>query len=85
MAHVQNTVAAIAPMDSQDRFAAMKVRVIRAKARFIAPDIVEAGAYRIRARRFVVATGSSPAVPNIPGLAEIGFFTNETIFSIHLT
>ena len=82
MAHVRQTIAAIAPMDSQERFAAMNVRVIRAKARFIARDVVEAGGFRIRARRFVVATGSSPGVPNIPGLAEIGFFTNETIFSI---
>ncbi len=44
------------------------------------PDEVEAGGARVRARRFVIATGSRPSVPPIDGLADAGFFTNETIF-----
>ena len=43
-------------------------------------DTVLAGDHRIRARRFVIATGSSPAIPPIPGLDSVPYFTNETIF-----
>jgi pyruvate/2-oxoglutarate dehydrogenase complex dihydrolipoamide dehydrogenase (E3) component len=56
------------------------VRVIQAPARFTGPTEVTAGDTRIQARRVVVATGSSPFVPPIPGLKEAGYYTNETIF-----
>lgn len=82
MAHVRGAIRAIAPNDSQARYRAMGVQVIRAAARFIAPDAVEAGGFIIRARRFIVATGSSPAMPNITGLEQIRTLTNETIFSL---
>ncbi|HTZ77926.1 MAG TPA: FAD-dependent oxidoreductase [Stellaceae bacterium] len=80
MDHVQGVIAAIEPNDSQERFEGMGVRVLRAAARFVAPDAVEAGETRVRARRIVIATGSSPAVPPIPGLADVPFLTNETLF-----
>ncbi|MGI9401136.1 MAG: dihydrolipoyl dehydrogenase family protein [Rhizobiaceae bacterium] len=79
-AHVKSVIAAIAPNDSEERFTAMGVQVIRETARFSDTKTVEAGDYVIRARRFVVATGSSPFVPPIPGLDDTGYFTNETIF-----
>lgn len=78
--HVQDVIASIAPNDSVDRFAGLGVRVILGAARFIDKATVEAGDARIRARRFVIATGSSPAVPPIAGLDSAPFFTNETIF-----
>ncbi len=81
-AHVHGVIAAIAPHDSVARFEGLGVHVIKAAARFAGPDIVEAGGERIRARRFVVATGSRAAVPPIPGLAESGYLTNETIFGL---
>lgn len=80
--HVQNVIAAIAPHDSQERFKALGCTVIRDAARFIAPDRVAAGDQLIRARRFVIAAGSSPAIPDIPGLAETPYLTNETIFDL---
>ena len=80
MDHVQGVIAALAPHDSVARFEGLGVRVIRAAARFAGPREVIAGNTRIRARRFVVATGSRPAVPPIPGLAETPFLTNETVW-----
>ena len=78
--HVQGVIAAIAPHDSQERFEGFGVRVIREEGRFVGPRTIAAGDYEITAKRTVIATGSSPAVPPIPGLADSPFFTNETIF-----
>jgi pyruvate/2-oxoglutarate dehydrogenase complex dihydrolipoamide dehydrogenase (E3) component len=78
--HIKSVIAAIAPNDSVERFTGLGCRVITAAARFIAPDTVVAGDASIKARRFIIATGSSPAVPPIPGLDSVAYFTNETIF-----
>jgi len=80
--HVARVIAAIAPHDSQERFEGLGVEVIRAHARFTSPREVEAGDAVIAARRFVIATGSSPAVPPVPGLDSVPFETNETIFGL---
>ena len=80
MAHVHGVITAIEPNDSQARFEGLGVRVIRDFARFAGPDTVEAGEVRVRARRIVIATGSSPATPPIPGLEAVPFLTNETLF-----
>lgn len=81
-AHVHGVMAAIAPHDSQERFEKLGCTVIRAHARFVDERTVEAGAGRIRARHFVVATGSRAAVPPIEGLGAAGFHTNESIFEL---
>lgn len=78
--HVHQVIAAIAPNDSVERFQGLGVTVIQAPGRFVDKKTVAAGDHRIRARRFVVATGSSPVVPPIPGLSETPYFTNETLF-----
>lgn len=80
--HIAATVAAIAPNDSAERFAALGVKVVRAEARFTGRRAVAAGDYEIHARRFVVATGSTPLVPDIPGLHTVDYLTNETVFSL---
>ena len=79
--HIEGVVAAIAPNDSVARFTGLGVRVIQAPARFVDKRTVQAGELRIRARRFVIATGSSPVLPPIPGLDQVPAFTNETIFA----
>jgi pyruvate/2-oxoglutarate dehydrogenase complex dihydrolipoamide dehydrogenase (E3) component len=80
MAQVTATIAHIAPVDSQERFESLGVQVIRAYAKFLNPREVEAGGQIIRARRFVIATGSHPAIPQVPGLDTIPYLTNETLF-----
>lgn len=82
MAHVQGAIATIAPHDSQERFESLGVRVIRDWARFVSDREVAAGGQTIRARRFVIATGSRAFVPPIPGLETVPYLTNETLFDL---
>ena len=81
-AHLRRVIAAIAPHDSAERFTRLGVRVIAAEARFVSPRVMQAGRHRIRARRFVLATGSRPFVPPIAGLMQTPYLTNETIFAL---
>lgn len=78
--HIRDVIASIAPHDSQERFEGLGATVIRAAGRFTGPREVEAGDFRIRAKRFVVATGSSAAIPPVPGLDGVPYLTNETVF-----
>jgi pyruvate/2-oxoglutarate dehydrogenase complex dihydrolipoamide dehydrogenase (E3) component len=83
-AHIRGVIDAIAPNDSAERFAALGVQVIRAPARFTGPGTVVAGETTIEARRFVLACGSVPAVPPIPGLDAVPYLTNETVFDLDM-
>ncbi len=80
--HVADIIAQIAPVDSQERFEGFGVRVIRAFGHFTGPDTVQAGDHTIKARRIVIATGSRPFVPPIPGLDTVPYETNETLFDL---
>ncbi|MCX7644019.1 MAG: FAD-dependent oxidoreductase [Rhodobacteraceae bacterium] len=80
--HVRGVIATIAPHDSQERFEWLGVRGIRAWGRFLSPTEVEAGGDVIAARRFVIATGSSPLIPPVPGIATVPCLTNETVFDL---
>ena len=78
--HIKGVIAAIEPNDSVERFEGMGVTVIKGEGRFTGRSSIEVNDVRIIARRFVVATGSKPFVPPIPGLEEVGYYTNETVF-----
>ena len=80
--HVHDVIAQIEPMDSQERFESFGVKVIPEYGGFVSPTQVQAGGHLITARRVVVATGSSPLVPPLPGLDQVTYFTNETIFDL---
>jgi len=80
-AGVQKVIAAIAPNDSVERFEGLGVRVLRCEARFTGRRTIRAGEIDIRPRRFVIATGSRPTIPKIPGLDAVPYLTNETIFA----
>jgi len=88
-AHVQRVIAAIAPHDSVERFEGLGATVMRGDARFVGPRelLVSGGAGEqraseqlISARRVIIATGSSPTLPKIDGLASVPHLTNETLF-----
>ncbi len=79
-AHIRDVIAAIAPNDSVERFTGLGVHVIQAAASFADKTTVMAGDSRIKARRFVIATGSTPTIPPIAGLDSVPYFTNEAIF-----
>ncbi len=81
-AHVRRVIETIAPTDSAERFQAMGVRVIRGEGRFVDRRTVAVGDQMVRARRFVLAVGSRPALPPIEGLADTPFLTNETVFEL---
>lgn len=81
MDHVAETIAAIAPNDSVERFEKLGVRVLKEEARFVGRAEIQAGPHRIASKRIVIATGSRAALPPIPGLADTPHFTNETIFA----
>ena len=80
--HVQDVIAAISPADSIERFAGLGVRVIQASAKFKDRKTVAAGDFEIRARRFVIAAGSRPAVPAIPGINDGPYLTTDSIFDL---
>jgi pyruvate/2-oxoglutarate dehydrogenase complex dihydrolipoamide dehydrogenase (E3) component len=81
-AHVHGVIGAIAPADSKERFTSLGVHVIEGAARFKDASTVAVGDFEIKARRFVIATGSMPALPPIAGLAETPYRTNETVFDL---
>lgn len=72
----------IAPNDSAARFASLGVDVYLGNGRFTGRDCVEVGGQTLRFARAVIATGARAATPPIPGLAEAGYLTNETVFSL---
>ncbi|MDH3980237.1 MAG: NAD(P)/FAD-dependent oxidoreductase, partial [Gammaproteobacteria bacterium] len=80
---VSQVIDTIQQHDDPERFRAYGCDVRFGKAAFISPRELAVEGDIIRARRFVIATGSTPAIPPIPGLEEAGFDTNETIFQRH--
>jgi pyruvate/2-oxoglutarate dehydrogenase complex dihydrolipoamide dehydrogenase (E3) component len=81
-AHMEAAVAAAALNHSAARLTALGVQVVRGDARFGDADTVVVGETEIRAARFVIATGSSPATPNIPGLARAPYLTTDSALAL---
>ncbi|MFL6200978.1 MAG: mercuric reductase [Thermoanaerobaculia bacterium] len=82
MERMRRLRAGISVHDSAARFRSLGIDVFLGDGRFVGPDAVEVGGKRLRFRRAVIATGGRAAVPPIPGLAEAGPRTNETIFNL---
>ncbi len=82
MSRMRRLRAHISPNDSVHRFQNLGVDVYLGSARFSGPNTVEVGGQQIQFARAVIATGARAAAPPIPGLAESGYLTNETVFSL---
>lgn len=80
MGHVHGVMKTLSWNDSVERFTQLGVKVIQVHAEFVGKKVIKAGDTTILARRVVIATGSSPAIPPIPGLDKTPYYTNETIF-----
>jgi pyruvate/2-oxoglutarate dehydrogenase complex dihydrolipoamide dehydrogenase (E3) component len=81
-AHLRDVADTVAPSETPQRLAGLGVRIIDGTARFLDARSVAAGDFTIAARRFVIATGSSPALPAIPGLADTPHLTSDTVFDL---
>jgi len=82
MERMRKLRASLSPVDSASRFRSLGVDVFFGDARFSGSDAVEVGGKRLRFRKAVIATGARAAALPIPGLAESGYLTNETVFSL---
>jgi pyruvate/2-oxoglutarate dehydrogenase complex dihydrolipoamide dehydrogenase (E3) component len=80
--HVQSVIDQIQPHDDPERFEAYGAEVVFGHASFIDSHTVEVNGQTIQGRRFVIASGSSPFIPPVPGLDEVPFLTNESVFSL---
>jgi len=78
--HVRQTIETSAPHDSVARFESLGVTVISERAKFVSAKEVTSASYRVKARYFVIATGSTAFVPPIDGLSTTPYWTNETLF-----
>jgi pyruvate/2-oxoglutarate dehydrogenase complex dihydrolipoamide dehydrogenase (E3) component len=82
MSRLRARRADIAPHDSAARLASLGVDVFFGEAAFSDARTVTVGAVALRFRRAAIATGSRPAVPPIPGFADVPFLTSETLFDL---
>lgn len=82
MERMRRLRAGFSPNDSAERFRGLGVDVFLGAGRFVGPDVAEVGGRTLRFARAIIATGSRPAISPIPGLAEAGYLTNETVFSL---
>ncbi len=82
MERLRRVRAQISPHDSAARFRDKGVDVYLGHGRFTGPDTLEVEGRTLRFARACIATGARAVRPDIPGLAEAGFLTNETVFSL---
>src|SRR6516225_10583216 len=82
MRRMRRLRAEISPHDSAARFRSLGVDVYLGQATFTGANTVEVAGTTLRFRKAVIATGARAHRPPIPGLAEAGFLTNETVFAL---
>lgn len=82
MTHVRGVIAGIEPHDSPERFRGKGIDVIFGEGRFHDASTFDVDDRRLTARCFVIATGSRPAAPPLPGLDTVSHLTNENIFDL---
>ena len=83
MQRVRSVIQAIEPNDSPERFRGLGVEVIFGTGHFTGAKVFKVNSREITARKFIIATGSRPAILAIQGLREVPFLTNETVFDLN--
>jgi pyruvate/2-oxoglutarate dehydrogenase complex dihydrolipoamide dehydrogenase (E3) component len=83
MRRLRQVRAEIAPHDSAERFRGFGVDIYLGNARFLNGSTVEVAGERLQFTKAIIATGARAAIPAIPGLKEVGFLTNESVFSLN--
>ncbi len=68
--------------DSPERFRNLGVDIVYGSGHFLDPHTFEVNGQHYKARAFVISTGSRPMIPEVKGLSEVGFITNEKIFDL---
>lgn len=82
MNHVYGAIAAVAPDDSPATLAAAGVRVRAGTARLTGADTADVDGYPVRFRQAVLATGSEPGLPDLPGLADVHPLTSKNVWQL---
>lgn len=82
MTRMRRLRAKISPVDGAPRYRELGIDVFIGNGQFVSKSEITVGNARLRFRRAVIATGARAAAPPIPGLAEAGYLTNETVFSL---
>jgi pyruvate/2-oxoglutarate dehydrogenase complex dihydrolipoamide dehydrogenase (E3) component len=82
MERMRRLRADISPHDSAQRFTELGVDIFLGAGKFTGPDTVEVGGQTLRFAKAVIATGARAAAPPIPGLKDVPYLTNETLFSL---
>lgn len=83
MRRVRQVIQTLEPHDSPERFRALGVEVIFGAGRFSDRTHFQVNGRALTARHFVLATGSSPALPDLKGLSQVPYFTNQNIFDLN--
>jgi pyruvate/2-oxoglutarate dehydrogenase complex dihydrolipoamide dehydrogenase (E3) component len=78
--HMRAARAELAPLDSRERFESLGVDVFDGEASFLSPNEIEAGGHKLRAKNFIIASGSRAVVPPVIAAGRVRYFTNETVF-----
>jgi pyruvate/2-oxoglutarate dehydrogenase complex dihydrolipoamide dehydrogenase (E3) component/anti-anti-sigma regulatory factor len=82
MAHVRSVVQRVKEKDSPATFGTLGIEIVTGSAEFINSHSVSVGRRRISSSAFVVATGTRPSIPDLPGLASVDYLTNETLYDL---
>ena len=82
MERMRRLRADISPHDSAQRFTELGVDIFLGAGKFTGPDTIEVGGQTLRFAKAVIATGARAAAPPIPGLKDVPYLTNETLFSL---
>jgi pyruvate/2-oxoglutarate dehydrogenase complex dihydrolipoamide dehydrogenase (E3) component len=84
MAHVQDAMDEIAPVDSAESLERDNIDVVIGKARFTGPDSIDVNGRELRFQQALIATGAAPALLDIPGIDAVDVLTSETFWNLRI-